>query len=154
MAQFGAVNANFTPALAQDNWCFDAGAAAGGMAKVKMFSWGGSSLVSTGYRTAWKRPSTNGTGAFTALATQATNPLAVQVTRVGTFATAPVLAAEPSGLYEQSWNSLGGGGVIVLPIGGEWFVVFSATAGHQQIACRNYAGVEANLTSYGLQVEE
>jgi hypothetical protein len=77
------------------------------------------------------------------------------VNRFGTFATSATLGTDPANnLFAQDWNVLGGGGVIVLPIGGEWLVVNSSTAGHQQIACRNVAGVDASLSSYGTQWQE
>jgi hypothetical protein len=54
------------------------------------------------------------------------NPLATAVNRFGTFATNATLGTDPANnLFAQDWNVLGGGGVIVLPIGGEWFIVNS-----------------------------
>jgi hypothetical protein len=44
--------------------------------------------------------------------------------------------------------------VIVLPIGGEWMVVGATAAPNAQISCRNTAGVDANLSSYGITWEE
>jgi hypothetical protein len=153
MANFTGQQGAHTPATNQDNWTLEADAA-GEMGKVKMINWGGRGTTSTGYRTRWCRPSTNGSSTFTALTAQATPPAAAATCRLGTFATAPVLPTDPANLFAQDWNVLGGGGVIVLPIGGEWVVVSSATAGHQQISCRNVAGTDASLSNYGLQWEE
>lgn len=154
MAQFTGNQGAFTPATNADNWTLDANTA-GGMGKVKEIAWGGRGTTSTGYRTRWCRPTTNASSTFTAIALQSTNPLATAVNRFGTFATAATLGTDPANnLFAQDWNVLGGGGVIVLPIGGEWFVVNSATAGHQQVSCRNVAGVDASLSSYHVTFEE
>lgn len=153
MAQFGGGNAAFTPSTSADNWTLDANAA-GEVGLVKMIGWGGRGTTSTGYRTRWARPSTNASSTFTSLNPQGTRPAAVAVCQFGTFATAATLPADPANLYAVDWNVLGGGGEIVLPIGGEWMVVSSATAGHQQISCRNVAGTDANLSNYTVQWEE
>ena len=106
-------------------------------------------------RTRWARPTTNASSTFTSLTPQASSPGAAATCRLGTFATAATLGTDPgNNLFAQDWNVLGGGGIIVLPIGGEWFVVFSATAGHQQVSCRNVAGIDANLSNYTVQWEE
>jgi hypothetical protein len=58
-------------------------------------------------------------------------------------------------LFDQAWNSLGGGGILVLPIGSEWMLASVGTATiNGQIACRNAAGVEASLSSYSVQWNE
>lgn len=155
MGSFTGNRGAFTPATNAENWVLDAGTAAGGMGKVKMINWGGRGTNSTGYRTRWARPTTNATSTFTAVTSNSTNPLTVAVSRFGTFATAGVYGADPgNNLFVQDWNVLGGGGVIVLPIGGEWFVVNSATAGHGQVGCINVAGVDASQSTYGVQWEE
>jgi hypothetical protein len=65
------------------------------------------------------------------------------------------MAADPTGLFAQDWNVLGGGGVIVLPIGGEWMVAGGALGtAFNQIACGNIAGADASLSSYGVTWEE
>ena len=126
MAQFTVSREPATITVNVDIMVLDAGATAGGMGKVKMISWGGRGLTSTGYRTRW-----------------------------GTFATPSTMGSDPAGnLYSQDWNLLGGGGILVLPIGGEWFVVNSATAGHAQVAVQNTVGADATATSYGMQWEE
>ena len=154
MANFTGQNAQFTPATNADNWTLDGGTTVSSMGKVKMINWGGSGTTSTGYRTRWCRPTTAASSTFTAITTQGSNPLPTSVCRFGSFAVAATLPAEPASLFSQNWNVLGGGGVIVLPIGGEWFIVGSATTANQQISCRNTAGVDANLSNYGIQWEE
>lgn len=156
MAQFAAQNGSFTPvahATNANNWNLDADTA-GDSGKVKMISWGGRGTTSTGYRTRWARSATLGSSTFTSLNPQSSaGTNSTPLCRCGTFATAAVLAADPAGLFAIDWNVLGGGGVIVLPIGGEWLVINGA-AGYQQIACGNIAGADASLSSYGLQWEE
>lgn len=154
MASFTGNQGAFTPATNADNWILEADGA-GEMGKVKMIGWGGRGTTSTGYRTRWCRPSTNASSTFTSLNPQGTVPAPAATCRFGTFATAATLGADPgNNLFAIDWNVLGGGGVIVLPIGGEWIVANSATAGHQQVSCRNVAGVDANLSSYSVQWEE
>lgn len=155
MATFDGGNGAFTPATNADNYTLDAGSTAGAVGKVKWISWGGRGTTSTGYRTRWTRPSTNASSTFTALTTGASSPLVAAVCRLGTFATAATLTADPgANLYAIDWNVLGGGGILVLPIGGEWLIVYSATAGHGQISCRNVAGTDASLSSYHAAWEE
>jgi hypothetical protein len=156
MAQFGVGRGGFTPSLTNDNWTLEANAA-GEMGAIKMVSWGGRGTTSAGYRTRWARPTANPTGAATALTPANTNPAAPSICQaVSAYATTqPTLGADPAGnLFDIDWNVVGGGGVIVLPLGGEWRVINSATAGHAYVSCRNVAGVDANLSSYGLQWEE
>jgi hypothetical protein len=156
MAQFSAQQGGtFTPvahATNANNWTLEADTA-GDIGKVKMFGWGGRGTTSTGYRTRWGRPSTNGTSTFTSLVPTANNPSAASLCRCGTFATASILAADPAALWAQDWNVLGGGGVIVLPIGGEWMVA-GVAAPYAQVSCGNIAGADANLSSYGVTWEE
>jgi len=156
MAQFGVERGGFTPSTTNDNWTLEANAA-GEIGKVKMISWGGRGTTSTGYRTRWARPTTNPTGAATTLTPANTSPASAPTCAVAsTYATTqPTLASDPAGnLFGIDWNIVGGGGAIVLPLGGEWLAINSATAGHGYISCRNVAGVDANLSSYGLQWEE
>lgn len=156
MAQFSAgQGGTYTPSTTNDNFTLYANSA-GNMGKVKMIGWGGRGTSLVGYRTRWVRPTTNPTGAGTGITAQSSNPTAAAVCLVAsTFATTQAtLAADPINLFAQDWNVQGGGGAIVLPIGGEWFVVNSATAGHGYISCRNTAGVDANLSEYTLQWEE
>lgn len=154
MAQFSAQNGAFTPAAHAtnaNNWALEADTL-GDIGKVKMFGWGGRGTTSTGYRTRWGRATTLGV-TFATLNPVANNPSATPLCRCGTFTTAPVLAADPAALWAQDWNVLGGGGVIVLPIGGEWMVA-GVSAPYAEIACGNIAGADASLSSYGLTWEE
>jgi hypothetical protein len=155
MAQFTVSKEPATITVNVDILVFDAGATAGGVGFIKKYSWGGRGLTSTGYRTRWGRPTTNASGAFTATGGSQTNPLTVSVCRAGTFATPATMGADPAGnLDSQDWNLLGGGGQIILPIGGEWMVVNSATAGHAQVAVQNTVGTDATASSYGFQWAE
>ncbi len=156
MAQFTANRGAFTPvahATQADNWALTA-LTVGITAKVKMFGWGGRGTTSTGYRTRWGR--VNNTAVTpTALALQSSNPNAVALCSVNTYATQAALAADPAGLWTQDWNVLGGGGVIILPIGGEWMVAGGALGTlFNQIACGNIAGADASLSSYSVTFEE
>lgn len=156
MAQFSGGAGAHTPSLTSDNWTLHADAA-GEFGKVKMFGWGGRDTTSSGYRTRWTRPTTDPTGAGTAITVARTAPaVAPTVALNSVYATTQAtLAADPAGnLFAIDWNVLGGGGEIVLPIGGEWFVINSATAGHSLISCRNVAGVGASMSNYTVQWEE
>ena len=148
MATFSGQNGAFTPATNADNWVLDADTA-GDVGQVVEVGWGGRLTTSTGYRTRWARPTTNASSTFTTLTPQSGSPTSSPGCRVGTFATAATLGTDPgNNLYSQDWNAHGGVGVLVLPLGAPWYVVNSATAGHQQIACRNVAGTDANGSSY------
>lgn len=125
---------------------------AGDVGAVKMISWGGRGTTSTGYRTRWGRATTNGSTP-TALTVNASNASVTNLCTANTYGTAPVLAADPAALFAIDWNLVGGGGVIVLPIGGEWYVVGTA-APYAMIACGNIAGADANLSSYGITWSE
>ncbi len=155
MAQFAGGNGAFTPATTNDCWTLQA-TAAGQMGKIKSFGWGGRGTTSIGYRTRWVRPTTDPTGAATTITASRTSPLvAPLLTLASTYATTqPTLPADPIALWAQDWNVQGGGGVVILPIGGEWFCIFSATAGHSLVSCRNIAGTDANLSSYDVTWEE
>lgn len=156
MAQFSAQNGGtFTPVAHATNlntWTLEADTL-GDIGKVKMFSWGGRGTTSTGYRTRWARATTNGI-TFATLTGNSTNPSATPLCRCGTFTTPPAGGADPAAnLFAQDWNVLGGGGVIVLPIGGEWMVA-GVSAPYAEISCGNIAGVDANVSSYGVTWEE
>ena len=156
MAQFSVQRGSFTPvahATQADNFVLTV-LTAGQIARVKMITWGGRSTTSTGYRTRWGRV-TNTPATPTALAQQGTNPGVTAIATCNTYATQATLAADPAGLHAQDWNSLGGGGVIVLPIGGEWMITGGALGtAYNQIACGNIAGAEPSLSSYGVTWEE
>ena len=154
MAQYAVNNANFTPATTQDNWALDTNATTA-IGKVKWFSWGGNLNTASSYRTRWYRPTTVGSGTFTALTTQGGNPATTAIVRAGTFATQLTPPTEPAGLFEVAWNAFGGGGTIILPIGGEWLMLGNgATTVASQIGCRNALGTDANGSSYSATWEE
>ena len=121
---------------------------AGDVGWMKMISWGGRGTTSTGYRTRWGRATTNG-ATPTALTNGNSNSNTTGTCTANTYGTAPILAADPTALFAIDWNLVGGGGVIILPIGGEWYVVGTA-APYAMIACGNIAGADANLSSYGI----
>jgi hypothetical protein len=154
MSNFSGGNGVFTPATNADNFVLDA-QATGNIGKVAQIGWGGRLTTSTGYRTRWSRPTTNATSTFTSLVPSAGTPTATPTCRLGTFLTAAVLATDPGGnLFQQDWNAHGGVGFIQMPLASPWYVVFSATAGYQQVACRNVAGVDANGSSYTISWDE
>jgi hypothetical protein len=125
---------------------------AGDVGMVTKIGWGGRGTTSTGYRTRWGRATTNGVTP-TALTPGAGTPNNVNTCTCNTYGTAPILAADPTALYAIDWNLVGGGGVIVLPIKGGWYVVGNA-APYSMIACGNIAGADANLSSYLTAWEE
>lgn len=156
MSQFSASRGSFTPvahATQADNWVLTV-LTAGMIARIKMFSWGGRGLTSTGYRTRWGR--VNNTPATpTALTIVPANPNTSPMASCNTYATQATLAADPAALFAVDWNVLGGGGGIVLPIGGEWMVAGGALGtAYNQIACGNIAGAGASESSYTVQWEE
>jgi hypothetical protein len=158
----------YTPAVssggsaAVPNWAFSPGTGggagtAGTMGKMKFVNWGGRGLTSTGYRTRWARTSTDPTGAATALTLAKSTPITTATCAVASsFATTnPTIPTDPStNLFAMDWNLLGGGGILVLPIGSEWMIVSSATAGTGYIVCQNVAGADANASTYGGQFQE
>jgi hypothetical protein len=156
MAQFAAhTPATFTPTAnttTLNSWVLTT-LTAGMLAKVKMFDWGGDGTSLVGYITRWARVS-NTPATPTALTTVPSSPNAVALASVNTYTTVATGTADAN-LYKQNWNVQGGGGTIVLPIGGEWFVVGGALGtAYNQIGCGNVTGADANLSSYGLQWEE
>ena len=156
MAQFtSGTTATFTPTASTttlNSWVLTV-TTVGQTARVKMFNWGGASLTSTAYVTRWAR--VNNTPATpTALLIGSTNPIAAPMATCNIYAT-PATGAADNNLFRQSWNLLGGGGGIVLPIGGEWTVVGGALGtAFNQIGCGNITGTDANSSNYGLQWEE
>jgi|GEM_PF-5615838 len=146
-------NGAFTPATNQDNWTLDS-QTAGVFGKVIAIGWGGRLTTSTGYRTRWTRPTTIGSSTFTALTSAFHQPnYATFGARVGTFATAPVLASDPAGnLWAQDWNAQGGVGMVVMPLANPWWIVNGILTG--QISCRNIAGTDASGSSYEVTYEE
>lgn len=128
---------------------------AGNIAKVKMFNWGGSDTSLISYSTRWARP-TNTPATPATIAVDRTSPGATpaNVVTLATYTTTPTAVASPSGLFQQDWNSQGGGGAIVLPIGGEWFLSGGAlSTTYSMVGCGNVVGASAN-SSFGWQWEE
>lgn len=156
MSQFSAANANFTPvanATQINNWVLTT-LTAGQLAKIKMINWGGSGTSLVGYVTRWGRVS-NTPATPTALTMQSNNPGVTPTASCNTYATQATMAAQPAGLFQQNWNVQGGGGVVVLPIGGEWQTVGGALGTlFNQIGCGNVTGADAFLSNYGVQWEE
>src|SRR3974377_152738 len=97
---------------------------------VKMFSWGGGDTSLINQMTRWARIATNTPAPPVAVTTAMTNssagPAAISL-MASTWTTPPTQTAGVN-LFLQQWNSQGGGGVIVLPIGGEWVYVGGALA--------------------------
>lgn len=159
MAQFSSgTNATFTP-TASTTVLANGGIAmptAGNIGKVKMINWGGDGTSLVGYITRWSRVTTAPTGAATNGLITATSP---GITPVATYplsyATTQPISVADTNLFKQNWNVQGGGGVVVLPIGGEWFVSGGALSTvYSQIACGNVTGADANLSGYGMTWEE
>lgn len=125
----------------------------GMLAKVKAISWGGSDISLISYATRWARVS-NTPATPAALAIQNSNPNTTPLASYNTYTTTPTATASPAGLFTTDWNSQGGGGTVVLPIGGEWFVVGGALGTlFNQIGCGNVVGASAN-TSFQTTWEE
>lgn len=156
MAQFSSgTPGTFTPTASTT----DANAAvltvltAGQMAKVKMINWGGDGTSLVGYITRWARI-TNTAATPTARLISSTNPGVTPIATCNTYGT-PATATADTYLFKQNWNVQGGGGVVVLPIGGEWMVTGGALGTtYSQIGIGNIAGADANLSNYGTTWEE
>jgi hypothetical protein len=160
MAQFSCgTNATFTP-TASNTVMASGGIAlptAGNVAKVKMINWGGSGTSLAPYISRCARITTAPTGAATNGTITGSSP---GITPVATYplsyaTTQPVVASADVYLFKQNWNVQGGGGAIVLPIGGEWFMSGGALSTvYSQIAWGNITGADANLSNYGMVWEE
>src|ERR1700679_695467 len=86
---------------------------AGDIASVKMISWGGSDTSLVAQSTRWARV-TNTPVTAVAITTTPTSPGITPNSSCNTYSgTAAAGAASPAGLFQQSWNSQGGGGVMV-----------------------------------------
>lgn len=126
----------------------------GDIAKVKMFGWGGSDTSLISYSTRWARVTNTPATVVTTFGITATSPGITSNGGVFTYTTTPTGVASPAGLYQVDWNSQGGGGTIVLPIGGEWFISGGALGTtYSQIGCGNVVGASAN-TSFPWTWEE
>lgn len=157
MAQFSSGTPNtYTPTAStttMSHWALTV-LTVGQMAKVKMINWGGDGTSLVGYASRWGRVNNTPVTAV-ALNIASSNPIATSMASCNTYSgTAPTAAADTN-LFFQKWNVQGGGGVVVLPIGGEWFVVGGALGtAFNQIAAGNVTGADANLSNYNLQWEE
>ena len=126
---------------------------AGQLCKVKMINWGGNGTSLVGYTTRWARV-TNTAATPTARAISSSNPGVTPIATCNTYSTAATATADTY-LCKENWNVQGGGGVVVLPIGGEWFCVGGALGTtYSQIGIGNLAGADANLSNYGTTWEE
>lgn len=156
MAQFYAVTpATYTPTASSTdvNALVLTVLTAGQIAKVKYVNWGGSGTSLVGYVTRWARV-TNTAATPTARLISSTNPGVTPIATANTYGTAATATADTH-LFKQNWNVQGGGGVVVLPIGGEWMVTGGALGTtYSQIGVGNSSGADANLSSYGTSWEE
>lgn len=126
---------------------------AGQLTKVKMISWGGDGTSLVGYITRWARV-TNTPATPTALLLGSTNPGVTPIATCNTYSTVATGTAD-NNLFKINWNVQGGGGVVVLPIGGEWQTVGGALGQvYNQIGMGNVTGADANLSSYSITWEE
>ena len=144
----------FTPATNSDNWALE-GLTAGDVGHIIAIGWGGELTTTTGYRTRWVRPTTDGVGAITAITAEDHNPsYSTPLLAFGhTYATTQsVLPAEPIALFSQSWNAHGGLGYVALPLASPWRIINGVL--ESTICCRNLAGVDANGSSYQVTWEE
>jgi hypothetical protein len=157
MAQFSSgTPATYTPTASTttlSHWALTV-LTVGQMAKVKLISWGGDGTSLIGYVSRWARVNNTPVTAV-ALLIAASNPIASPMATCNTYSgTAPTGAAD-NNLFKQNWNVQGGGGVVVLPIGGEWFIVGGALGtAFNQIGAGNVTGADANLSNYAVQWEE
>lgn len=154
MAQFSSVQANTAPTVSTTNVNSAVlyNTTAGAVAFVKMITWGGSDTSLIGHTSGCGRV-TNTPATPTAIGIIPTNTAAgpAPVSLCATFGTAATAAAAPGNrLFLQAWNSQGGGGVVVLPIGGEWYIVGAAlgTAG-DAIGWGDAFGTASANTTYG-----
>lgn len=126
---------------------------AGNVGIVKSIAWGGSDTSLVAMSTRWARVS-NTPATPTAITIQSTNPAQTATCSYNTYGTTPTGAASPAGLWQVDWNSQGGGGTIVLPMGGEWLITGGALGtAYNQIGCGNVVGASAN-TSYQITWNE
>ena len=157
MAQFSAAQVGVSAAASAtnlNNYVFT-NLTAGDIASVKMISWGGSDTSLVAQSTRWAKV-TNTPVTVVAIAVQSSSPGITPNSSVNTYSgTSAAGATSPAGLFQQNWNSQGGGGVVVLPIGGEWRICGGALGTlYNQIGCGNTVGGGSTSQSYGIQFEE
>lgn len=121
MAQFasGAVGATITNGATNLNIWTVTNATAGNIASIKMFSWGGSDTSLIAYATNWGRV-TNTPATASSFNVASSSPGITPNYTCQTYTGTAATGTSGTFLYSQNWNSQGGGGAIVLPIGGEW----------------------------------
>jgi hypothetical protein len=125
----------------------------GDIASVKAIAYGGSDTSLVAMSTRWARV-TNTPATPAALSINPSSPGITPNSTCNTYTTQASGASSPSGLWQQDWNSQGGGGSIVLPIGGEWRISGGALGTtYNQIGCGNVVGASSN-TSYSITWEE
>jgi len=155
MAQFasGATSATITNGATNLNiWTLTYGTA-GLLASIKMFSWGGGDTSLIQYNTQWGRV-TNTPATASAFVTSPTNPGGTNVFTCQTYTGTAATGTSGAFLYTQQWNSQGGGGAIVLPIGGEWRITSGALGTtYSMIGCGCTASSGTN-SSFRVQWEE
>ena len=156
MAQFSSASVGNSVAASASNlayWVLTQ-LTAGNIASVKAFGWGGGDTSLIAFSTRWAR--VNNTPATpTSLGVTSSSPGITPNSTVNTYGTAATGATAPTlGLWQQNWNSQGGGGVMVLPIGGEWRVSGGALGTtYNQLGCGCTQGTSSNL-SFALTFEE
>ena len=155
MAQFASGVSNPTPVAASTNanlWTVTY-ATAGLLAQIKMFGWGGQDTSLIAIATQWARV-TNTPATPSAFTTSPANPGQTNNFTCQTYTGTTAACTAGTYLFRQSWNSQGGGGSIVLPIGGEWSVVSGALGTtYSMIGCGNTTGTSTNL-SFDVQWQE
>jgi len=151
MAGYSTSRAAFTPSATQ-NVVLEADTA-GDYGRVTKVTWGGELTTSTAARTRWVRPSTGGSGIFTAVVIQSSHPSNSARLRTGTFGTAPTIPGAPEALLGISWNQHGGGGIwSASQVDEEWVVLNGV--GQAQISCVNDVGVSATSMSTSIHRRE
>lgn len=155
MAQFSAAQvgvASTASATTLNNYVLT-NLTAGNIASVKLINCGGSDTSLVSQSTRWAR--VNNTPATpAALAIQSTSPGITPNSSCNTYTTVASGATSPAGLFQDNWNSQGGGIILVLPIGGEWRIGGGALGtAYNQIGCGNTVGTSSNV-SFGIAWEE
>jgi len=152
MSGFNTSRAAFTPSATQSIVLeADTSADYGKMTKV---TWGGELVTTTAARTRWVRPSTLGSGIFTAVVIEEGHPSNTARLRTGTFGTPPTIPGAPLALLGISWNQHGGGGIwSASQPDEEWVCVNGVTPG-QQIACVQDVGITATSMSTSMHWRE
>jgi hypothetical protein len=151
MAGYNTSRAAFTPSATQ-SLLLDADTA-GDYGKVTKATWGGELVTSTAARTRWVRPSTAGSGIFTAVVIQGSHPSNTARLRTGTYATPPTIPAAPEALLGISWNQHGGGGIWSASQPDEEWACLNGV-GQAQISCVQDVGVAATSMSTSVHWRE